>query len=260
MNKLSIITINYNNKAGLIKTVESVINQTYQDYEYIVIDGGSTDGSVAYLEEQQAHFDYWVSEPDCGIFNAMNKGIKAAKGEYINFLNSGDFYINNKTLKDICIDKCSEDIVYGFTKSNHTNYSFPKQLTLRFFFKESLGHSSSFIKKELFLKYGLYREDLKISSDWAFFINAIMKEKCTYKQLDLYISFFEGGGISSNPNYFNVQKKERAEVFSTLFPEQYEDYNYLFEKLEELAYYQKSKLVQVAKKIQKSKIYRFLRK
>ena len=96
--KLSIITINYNNQSGLQRTVESIVNQTWKEFEYIVIDGGSTDGSAAYLESQNKIFDYWVSEKDLGIYNAMNKGIKAATGHYLLFLNSGDELLNDKVL------------------------------------------------------------------------------------------------------------------------------------------------------------------
>ena len=95
-NKLSIITINYNNLEGLKRTVESVINQTSKEFEYIVIDGGSNDGSGAYIESKSEHIDYWVSEPDKGIYNAMNKGIAKASGEYLLFLNSGDHLFSNR--------------------------------------------------------------------------------------------------------------------------------------------------------------------
>ena len=94
--KFSIITVNYNNKEGLRKTIESVIHQTFRDFEFIVIDGGSTDGSDDVLKEYDAQIDYWVSEPDGGIYQGMNKGIKKATGEYLNFMNSGDcFYASN---------------------------------------------------------------------------------------------------------------------------------------------------------------------
>ena len=88
--KLSIITINYNNREGLKKTINSVINQTFRDFEYILIDGGSEDGSKEIILQHEAQFSYWRSEKDHGIYNAMNKGILAAKGDYLLFLNSGD--------------------------------------------------------------------------------------------------------------------------------------------------------------------------
>ncbi len=88
--KLSIITINKNNAYGLRKTIQSVINQTYSNIEYIIIDGASTDGSIDVIKKFEDKIDWWASEPDTGIYNAMNKGIKIATGDYCQFLNSGD--------------------------------------------------------------------------------------------------------------------------------------------------------------------------
>ena len=111
--KLSIITINYNNKAGLQKTIDSVICQTWKDYEWIIIDGGSTDGSKELIEQYQQYFAYWCSEPDKGVYNAMNKGITKAKGEYLNFMNSGDCFVCDSTLMDVFFKEISADIVAG---------------------------------------------------------------------------------------------------------------------------------------------------
>src|SRR5574344_525947 len=110
--KLSIITINNNDAAGLEKTIKSIINQTFTDYEYIIIDGGSTDESVEVIKKYTEHIDYWVSEPDKGIYNAMNKGINQTEGEYLNFLNSGDTYYDNNVLNKIK-DWLNYDIVAG---------------------------------------------------------------------------------------------------------------------------------------------------
>ena len=95
MTKVSVITISYNNAEGLRRTIESVVAQNYSDYEYIIIDGGSTDNSLQIIESYASHISYWVSEPDKGVYNAMNKGIAQAKGEYLHFLNSGDCYDEN---------------------------------------------------------------------------------------------------------------------------------------------------------------------
>jgi acetyltransferase-like isoleucine patch superfamily enzyme len=121
--KLSIITINRNNAAGLRKTIESVVSQTYTDFEYIIIDGASTDDSVNIIKEYaEATLPcgeglgerlYWVSEPDKGIYNAMNKGILKANGEYCLFLNSGDWLYDNDVLNDVFSISPTEDIVYG---------------------------------------------------------------------------------------------------------------------------------------------------
>ena len=97
--KLSIITINYNHKEGLLKTIKSVVNQTYHDIEYIVIDGGSTDGSKEYIESKQEYINQWVSEKDHGVYNAMNKAIRMAQGEYCIFMNSGDHFFSSQSLE-----------------------------------------------------------------------------------------------------------------------------------------------------------------
>ena len=104
--KLSIITVNLNNRDGLQKTIDSVVSQTFKDYEWIVIDGGSTDGSKELIEQYADHFTDWVSEPDKGIYNAMNKGIGMASGEYIQFLNSGDSLVSGHV-----VDQMSEALV-----------------------------------------------------------------------------------------------------------------------------------------------------
>ena len=96
-----IITINYNDAAGLKKTIDSVINQTYTEFEYIIIDGGSSDSSLQIIKENANQINYWVSETDKGIYNAMNKGIEAAKGEYLLFLNSGDYLLDSLVLKKV---------------------------------------------------------------------------------------------------------------------------------------------------------------
>ena len=96
--KYSIITVNFNNKEGLLKTIESVIHQTFRDFEFIIIDGGSTDGSVDVLKEYSSQINYWVSEPDGGIYQGMNKGLRQAKGDYVNFMNSGDCFYSASVL------------------------------------------------------------------------------------------------------------------------------------------------------------------
>ena len=103
--KFSIITINYNNKDGLEMTINSVLGQSFQGFEYIIIDGGSTDGSIDIIKKYESRIDYWVSEPDNGVYNAMNKGIRKATGDYINFMNSGDAYHSSSALGTVVIMK-----------------------------------------------------------------------------------------------------------------------------------------------------------
>jgi len=154
--KFSIITVNYNNLEGLKKTVESVKNQTYQKFEYIVIDGGSYDGSLEFIKDNESLLDYWVSEPDSGVYQAMNKGIKKASGEYLLFLNSGDHFYNDevleknhKAIKDSDIIYFDLQVVEGDKKFIKT---YPNTLSFSYFVEDTLPHPATFIKKEAFVK------------------------------------------------------------------------------------------------------------
>ena len=172
--KLSIITVNYNNLEGLRKTLESVCAQTFHDYEWIVIDGGSTDGSKQLLEQNDEHIAYWVSEPDSGIYNAMNKGIAIAKGEYCQFLNSGDYYIGNDTLAKVFEIPQLADVNYGDQWcADHGKVverrTYPSPMTLDYLFRSPLGHQATFFRTEV-VKVHPYREQYTISGDRALYL------------------------------------------------------------------------------------------
>jgi glycosyltransferase involved in cell wall biosynthesis len=219
MPKLSIITINYNNLEGLKKTIESVSSQTCKEFEYLIIDGGSTDGSVAYIESKIDAIDYWISEPDKGIYNAMNKGIELATGEYILFINSGDHLFNNKVVKSAEQYLQSYDVIYFnlqiISEDNRFKiHSLPDKLKFSDFFIDSWPHPSTFTKRELFYKVGLYDEDLKIFSDWKFMILALFKYQCSYLKVDEILSTFYLGGISSQTNLFGERNQVLKEFFN----------------------------------------------
>ncbi len=226
--KLSIITINKNNAQGLERTIQSVINQTFKDFEYIIIDGASTDSSVEIIKKYQDKIDYWVSEPDTGIYNAMNKGIKVAKGEYLLFLNSGDWLLNNTILAEVFSENFDEDIVYGNIQIGDKLIYPHKKITLRILMNSFIPHPASFIKRNLFEKIGLYDEKYKAASDWKFFLQALILENCTYKHIDKNISFFEEGGISGT----ELRVLENKKILQELFPRIYPDYLY-YSELEE---------------------------
>ena len=173
--KLSIITINYNNLEGLKRTYDSVVSQTCQDFEWIIIDGGSTDGSREFIEERQDKFAYWCSEPDKGIYNAMNKGIAKATGEYLQFLNSGDNLVDDKVIEEFLTLDWNEDIISGdiIVDNDETDVRYNPDddvLDIDTMRRGCIYHPSSYIKKELFDNYGLYDEKLRIVSDWKFFL------------------------------------------------------------------------------------------
>ena len=219
--KLSVITINYNNRDGLKKTIESVVNQTYKDFEYIIIDGGSTDGSVEVLKEYSDKIDYWVSEPDKGIYNAMNKGIDIAKSEYCIFMNSGDLFYSNTTLSRILDHLDGTDIIYGNTQESNGNITKHKdKITFATLYYGSLCHQSAIIKTTLLQKFH-YDESLKIVSDWKFFLQTLIFENSTYKGVDMFISTYDVSGLTfSNWNLFI---KEREHVIESMFPKRIVD-------------------------------------
>ena len=219
--QLSIITVNLDDKSGLSRTVESIKNQNFQDFEFIIIDGGSKDESLEVIKENETLIDYWVSEKDSGIYNAMNKGINKASGKYILFLNSGDYLLSKDALS-IDFKTITQDIVYGHlthNKNNVLNTSVYKDnLDLGFFFESTLPHGSTFIKRELFLNYGLYKTDYIIVSDWIFFLERIVIDSCSTFNLNKAVSVFTVGGISTRPENKDLVKQERVRYLNTIMP------------------------------------------
>lgn len=217
--KLSIITINLNNKVGLQKTIDSIVSQTFTDYEWIVIDGGSTDGSKELIEQYADHIAYWVSEPDKGVYNAMNKGIFVAKGEFINFMNSGDCFASATVLSELFGSPHDADVLYGYMMRHSIDGKYNNPLMMKAnlswtdFVKDGLPHQSSFIKKKLFEKYGMYDETLKAVSDWKFFVKAIVYNESTYEFIPIKVSVYACNGISTI-----CGPEERKRVERELFP------------------------------------------
>lgn len=214
--KLSIITINYNNAIGLRKTIESVLSQVCQEFEYIVIDGASTDKSVEVIEEYSHRITCWVSEPDKGIYHAMNKGINRANGDYCIFINSGDVFYDSATVSLALPHLDRTAIISGGTVLGNGNNikKSPLKITFAYLFERSLSHPSTFIQTSLLKKYK-YDESLKIVSDWKFWIQTLILENQSYKSIDLIISRFDITGISSNAA---INKKERTDVLNSLIP------------------------------------------
>jgi len=224
MNKISIITVNWNNAEGLEKTIRSVIKQTYSDYEFIVIDGASTDTSVDVIKKYSEYISYWTSEKDSGIFNAMNKGIKISSGDYCYFLNSADILVSENTLANIFQHK---KYVAPFINGNQINDygtstgrvpALHRPLTLFDFYKGTIKHQATFIRRDLFDKYGLYDENLKIISDWKFFLQVIglHDEQPVFVNEDIVI--FEWYGMSTNIELTKKHQDERLKVFEECIP------------------------------------------
>lgn len=205
--KLSVITINYNNSIGLEKTIKSVAMQSSKDFEWIVIDGASTDGSKELLENNYDLIDYWISEPDNGIYNAMNKGIKISKGDYLLFLNSGDSFYNSNVVERFYEYSGNEEIIYGDIMYETPKGHFRKQslfknnITICDFWNHTIPHQASFIKKTAFEKYGYYNEEIKVSADWFFYLKSIIVGGASYKHIDLTVSVMQPDGVSTKRTY-----------------------------------------------------------
>lgn len=230
--KISIITVNYNNKAGLQKTIDSVTAQIFKDIEFIIIDGNSTDGSKELLLEHQDHFTYWVSEPDHGIYHAMNKGISIAKGDYLLFLNSGDCLADEQVLNKLApqingtYDIYYGDIIFERTK-NRRKVIFPEKLSFNFFVTDNLSHQATFIKRTLFDKFFYYNEHFRIASDWEFMIYAICKRNASYQHLNLLVTIYDGTGLSSDAANYKTLYEERSISMNKYFPLFVTDYEQL---------------------------------
>lgn len=225
---LTIITINYNNAEGLRRTMQSVLAQTQKEFQYIVVDGASTDGSVDVIRQLAVKFGdriQWISESDRGIYNAMNKGIELAAGEYLQFLNSGDCLASDAVVEQMfeALKIAKEpSILYGNMLKDRDGIiirdkSFAREpITFLDFYRGTLNHSSAYIQKELFVRYGKYDESLRIVSDWKWFLQAIIlgEEKPVYTDLDVCI--FDMSGISETNK--DLTRKERRQVLEQFFP------------------------------------------
>jgi glycosyltransferase involved in cell wall biosynthesis len=233
--KLSIITINYNNAAGLKKTLDSVAVQTWSEFEHIIIDGGSADESVDVI---QCYADLyadkypikWISEPDRGVYDAMNKGIKMAMGEYCLFMNGGDSLFSPMTLNQIALDDYAEDLIVGYSleeKSNRTIKYSLSRLSLLEVMQYGISHQAMFIKRLLFEQLGYYSTDLKILSDCEFLYKCALKE-VSFINLNECVALVEPGGLS---NTMLEQMKNEVEIIKRVLPSSIkEDYQYILSK------------------------------
>lgn len=208
--KISIITVVYNGEKYLEETIKSVIDQTYDNIEYIIIDGGSSDGTLEIIKKYEDRIDYWVSEQDNGIYDAMNKGIKAFSGDYINFLNAGDSFVSNEVLTKVFDKKQKYDLVYGAIALQSSENKFltnvyPKKFTkfnLIFWGTGTLCHQAMFVHKDILVNYSLdYR--LKDELNWYFDLYKNIK---SIRVVDFPVVNYILGGISGGSCVFNAKE------------------------------------------------------
>ena len=228
--RLSIITINRNNATGLEKTMKSVASQAFKGFEYIVIDGASTDGSVEVIKKLEPDFAHlkWVSEPDSGIYNAMNKGIRMASGDYVQILNSADALaapdVTERMLAALEKADCPS-IFYGnmvkcFPDGRKlVDKSFAgREITMLDMYTGTLNHDPAYISRDLFEKYGYYDESLKIVSDWKWYLQAIILGGEKPQYVDMDVTLFDMTGISEDAKSKAVIREERAKVLEAMVP------------------------------------------
>lgn len=256
MKKLSIITINYNNLEGLKRTFNSIIPKKDDSFEYIVIDGNSTDGSSELIKKHSSQIDYWVSESDRGIYHAMNKGIGKASGEYLLFINSGDEIAPHIDLNKVIDQLTEEEIIFyniieiiDIEKNISITKRLPNTLDFRFFIQDALPHQSTLIKRECLINYGGYSEKMKIFSDWAFFMDAICKLELSYKHVDEELALFYQDGISSKPENRAILWSELKQYVETNYPIYKRLYNEWDDQRIELHKLRSAKSIQWIKKI-----------
>lgn len=216
MVSLSIITINYNNAAGLAKTIESVLSQDLRECEFIIVDGNSTDNSNEIIKSNESQITKWVSESDKGPYDAMNKGVLLSRGKYCLFMNSGDSFYDDKVLSRILPMLDDTDVITGDVwLSFGRRVPAPQSVTMEFLFAKTLCHQSSFIKRSLLIAFP-YDISLRYVADWKFWLETIIFKSSSYKGINELIANYDWNGMST-VNYAAVSK-ERERVLMALFP------------------------------------------
>ncbi|MDX2439150.1 MAG: glycosyltransferase family 2 protein, partial [Desulfobacterales bacterium] len=203
--KISIITVCYNSDATIRHTIKSVLAQSYPDIEYIIVDGASSDRTMAIVDEYEDHIAKVVSEPDKGIYDAINKGIKLTTGDVVGILNSDDFYANKDVIRDVVCQFDlfpNSDLVFGdvvfvapdnlakitrFYRSNHFR-------TWKLRFGWMPAHPATFIKRRTYDRAGLYSLDFKISSDYEMFVRLLLVYKLRFSRINKVLVRMRTGG------------------------------------------------------------------
>lgn len=227
--KLSIITINRNNAQGLKKTMQSVVEQTSNDIEYIVVDGASTDESVDIIKSfADQRLIRWVSERDNGIYNAMNKGIGMAQGEYVMILNSGDYLATPQVIEQMnekLVDKGQPDILYGNMikiwpdGKTRRDYQLSVNYSLFDFYQSTLNPDGTYIRRSLFQQFGPFDETMKICSDWAWMLKTIGLGGVKPSRVNIDTLYFDMTGVSeSGERSRQTIQKERRQVLQQTLP------------------------------------------
>lgn len=223
--KVSIITVCYNAEDFIEKAINSVIDQTYENIEYIIIDGNSSDNTISIINKYKDRVHYFLSEPDKGVYDAMNKGIKAASGDILYFLNSDDLFYDKYVIENISkmfILNNETELLYGqiLIKDNFTNESYIKtheNISKSFFVIDTICHQGIFFKADTFKKCGLFDDTYKIVGDYEWLMRAFYKYNIKRKYYRSVIAIFRLGGMSSSTDFLELHQTERNKVISEYF-------------------------------------------
>ncbi|NIM10380.1 MAG: glycosyltransferase [Candidatus Aminicenantes bacterium] len=223
MKKITIVTVVYNGAKHLEQAIRSIINQTYDNIEYIVIDGGSTDGTLDIIQHYEDHIAYWVSEPDNGIYDAMNKGIKKASGEFIGMLNADDWY-EPEVIEKVAakIDNLEDDVedqviycdYYNYDEELSAGFKTKQTSEMKYWKGMTVSHQAMFIHRSIYEKLGVYSLDYCFASDYEFFLRLI-KAGIRFKKLDFHGINFRMGGVSTT--YMNRSIREVSRIIRMYF-------------------------------------------
>lgn len=202
--KISIITITFNSDSHLAQTIASVATQSYENFEYIIIDGGSTDNTLEIIQANKKNIDLWISEPDNGIADAMNKGLSVASGEYILFLHSDDYLLDNTVIEKAAqhLDGQTDIILLDIylEKNKHRTYSRPRGFNWWLNFKNGIHHQSVFCCRKLFQKIGNFDEKFRIAMDYDFFLRAY-RDGASNKKINMPLAVMRMTGVSSQKDW-----------------------------------------------------------
>lgn len=213
--RISVVTVCYNAVEAIEKTILSVLDQTYPKIEYIIIDGGSTDGTVDIIKKYTDRLAYWVSEPDKGIYDAMNKGIAVATGEYINFMNAGDTFFSPKTLADfVPLIKRDAIVAYGYSNYYLEGNTFTVRPAPITYLKKRLPfcHQACLVNT-IFHKTHLFDTTFKILADYNMFYQACFRENAIFQYINICVATYDISTANASNKYYKLFIRERYRIW-----------------------------------------------
>lgn len=237
--KISIITVCYNSKEHIRDTIESVFNQTYPEIEYIVVDGGSEDGTVDIIKSFSGKISQWISEPDGGIYDAMNKGIRMATGDVVGIVNSDDFFHRHDSIEAVarCFQENEVESVFAdiiFVKRENSNkhiryYSSKSFRPWKMRFGFMPAHPTFFVYRKAFQDYGYYDTSFSIAADFELMVRLFLKFKISYKYINIDLMKMRTGGVSTRSlkSTFIINKENLRALKKNGF---YSNYVFLFSR------------------------------